>query len=153
TFIQNPFITTWDDALGRQYFWNFVWRSALSSELLFNGRAMELWSFINGILLLMMLSGIAVYWLQQQPLLTPRQVRYAAYRHLPWLFALVMPFILLLAYRIKVPLSSNTDFRYIYPVLLPLLYFSVKPWQANSGFKLTRTLALSAPLIGILSGF
>jgi hypothetical protein len=151
TYLQQPFISTWDDKFGRQYFWNFVWRSALSSEFFFAGKTMAVWGLVNGLLLLLMLAGIAIYTLQQHTLQTPLQYRRSLYKNLPWLLALALPFILLLAYRIKVPLSCNTDFRYIYPVLLPLLYFSAKPWHEAPQLKLARALALSAPLIAFAS--
>jgi hypothetical protein len=149
TFLQNPYISTWDDRYGRQYFWNFVWRSALTAEFFFEGKALFNWGIANGIFLLMMLAGIATYAIQQHAATPTRVWRLSIYKHLPWLLALAMPFILLLAYRIKVPLSCNTDFRYIYPVLLPMLFFSSRVWNYFPRFTLSWLLALGAPLISL----
>lgn len=154
TFIQKPFISTWDDAYGRQYFWNFVWRSSLSSEFFFDGEGLQAWGVINGILLLLALAGTAIYYLQQQPQLPRRHLRWKLYRHAPWVMALIFPFILLLAYRIKVPLSCNTDFRYIYPVLVALLFFIAQAWCKLPNQKrlwLPFVLTLGIPLIAINS--
>ena len=150
TYLQNPFISTWHDVYGRQYFWNFVWRSALSSEFFFDGTAMKVWGVVNGLLLMMMLIGTGLYFIQWNTAANPRTIRFALYRNLPWLLGLVLPFLLLLAYRIKVPLSCNTDFRYIYPVLLQLVFFSVLALR-QKGFIVVKTLTLGAPLIGMSS--
>lgn len=153
TFIENPFISTWSDAYGRQYFWNFVWRSALSSEFFFAGKTLQTWGVINGILLLMMLSGAIIFYLQRQPITSGGSFKRLLYRQAPWVMALVFPFILLLAYRIKVPLSCNTDFRYIYPVLVAILFFVAQSWRQSKQQSLwiPRTLTLGAPLIALNS--
>src|SRR5690606_6059958 len=98
-------------------------------------------------LLLMLLAGLATYTIQQHTVMTRPQWFASCYKNLPWLLAVIMPFLLLLAYRIKVPLSCNTDFRYIYPVLLPLLFFSALVWKQFPQFKLSWLLASGAPLI------
>ncbi|WP_039912047.1 hypothetical protein [Cellvibrio mixtus] len=151
TFLEQPFISTWEDKYGRQYFWNFVLRSALSSEYFFNGDGMQIWGTVNGILLLAMLAGTAVFYLQQQPQTGAARFKRLAYRNAPWIMALVFPFILLLAYRIKVPLSCNTDFRYIYPVLLPILFFVFQAWSSSSRLMIARVMTLAAPVIGLNS--
>lgn len=151
TFIENPFISTWDDKYGRQYFWNFVLRSSLSSEYFFEGKWMRVWGTINGILLLIMISGALIFYLQQQPLTSWSKLKRVSYRNAPWIMALVFPFILLLAYRIKVPLSCNTDFRYIYPVLTPILFFIFQTWKSSSQALAARSMTLAAPVIGLSS--
>lgn len=148
TYLQQPFISSWDDKSGRQYFWNFVLRSSLTSEFSFHGRAFNLWGTLNGIFLLMTILGLVFYMVQKGTIMDSRSSRLALYRKIPWLAGLVLPFLLLLAYRIKVPLSCNTDFRYIFPVLLPFLYFSAKVW-IEPGLRLTKFFALGAPLIAL----
>lgn len=151
TFLEQPFISTWEDKYGRQYFWNFVLRSSLSSEYFFNGKWMELWGIINGVLLLMMIAGTFIFYLQQQPQTSWNKIKRLSYKNAPWIMALVFPFILLLAYRIKVPLSCNTDFRYIYPVIVPILFFALQPWYTQQKSPIARILTLGAPLIGLNS--
>lgn len=150
TYLQNPFITSWDDKYGRQYFWNFVWRSSLTSEFIFDGKWFNIWGILNGVFLLMTLTGIVLYTVQKGTLLSARSRNIGLYRNIPWIAALIFPFLLLLAYRIKVPLSCNTDFRYIFPVLLPLLYFSAKVWS-EPRLRLTKFFALGTPFITLLT--
>ncbi|MBY0379043.1 MAG: hypothetical protein K2P99_01440 [Burkholderiales bacterium] len=151
TYLQHPFISTWDDISGRQYFWNFVWRSTLTSEFSFNGEAFKLWGTINGVLLLAMLSSIVIYLLQRQPNISMHTIKLNAYKNLPWILLLVFPFILLLAYRIKVPLSCNTDFRYIYPVLVTIVYFSSLPLSEPKKYPIPALLSIAGILIAASS--
>ncbi len=153
TYVQHPFISTWDDISGRQYFWNFVWRSSLSSEFSFQGDALRFWGVSNGILLLLALMGSCIYYLQKQPYTTRSHIILASYKVLPWILTLVFPFILLLAYRIKVPLSCNTDFRYIYPVLANIIFFACVAWKEPKKFPIPAALVLSLVLIGANSIF
>lgn len=151
TFLEEPFISTWDDQYGRQYFLNFLLRSSLSSEYFFNGSAMEIWGTVNGILLLTMLMGSMIYFIQIQPTINIKRWVILAYRNAPWIMALIFPLILLIAYRIKVPLSCNTDFRYIYPTLLAILFFVMQSWNSSRSLPIPKLLTLAAPLIGINS--
>jgi hypothetical protein len=153
TYLQHPFISTWDDISGRQYFWNFVWRSSLSSEFSFQGDALRLWGLSNGILLLFALAGGCIYFLQKQPYTTRSHALLASYKVLPWILALILPFILLLAYRIKIPLSCNTDFRYIYPVLVNIIFFICLAWKEPKKFPISALFAFSLVLIAANSIF
>jgi hypothetical protein len=122
TFIQSPFVSTWEDQYGRQYFWNFLLRSSLTSEYFFNGVPMAVWGVLNGLLLLTMMFSMLYN-------LTKSLENYSSifsktlYRYLPWALLLIISVVFLLAYRIKVPLSCNTDFRYIYMSLVAIVFF------------------------------
>jgi hypothetical protein len=153
TYLQHPFISTWDDISGRQYFWNFVWRSSLSSEFSFQGKAFEFWGASNGILLLLTLAGTCVYFLQKQPYTSRSKIILASYQILPWLLTLIFPFLLLLAYRIKVPLSCNTDFRYIYPVLINVIFFASLALRKPGKLPIPAIMVMSLLLIGANSLF
>ncbi|BFM19055.1 hypothetical protein [Gilvimarinus japonicus] len=150
TFLQQPFISTWDDHYGRQYFWNFVFRSSLSSEFFYSGNPLQWWGIVSGVLLLLMLVGQFYFAAVSNAVLNNGQRLRCVYRALPWLLAIVFPLLLLLAYRIKVPLSCNTDFRYIYMVLVPLVYWSALAFKRRRA-GLAALLAASAPAIGVLS--
>lgn len=151
TFVEQPFTSTWDDRYGRQYFWNFLLRSSLTSEFSFNAEGMEVWGRINGVLLLIAIAGAIIYFLQMQPNFSCSQVRRVAYRNAPWLIAIFFPLALLLAYRIKVPFSSNTDFRYIYPIILPIIFFTLKSWSSSTQLPIPKIMTLAAPVIGLNS--
>ncbi|MCP8900582.1 hypothetical protein [Gilvimarinus xylanilyticus] len=152
TYLQYPFISSWDDQYGRQYFWNYLLRSSLSSEFFYQGQALALWGKVNGVLLLAMLVGQIYFAAIYHSTLAASQRWRRLYRAAPWLLAIVFPLLLLLAYRIKVPLSCNTDFRYVYMLLVPLLYVSARVWTRQCQW-LAKALALAAPLIGLLSVF
>lgn len=152
TYLQYPFISSWDDQYGRQYFWNYLLRSSLSSEFFYPGQALAWWGKVNGVLLLAMLVGQVYFAATYRAGLAPPQRWRRLYRAAPWLLAIVFPLLLLLAYRIKVPLSCNTDFRYVYMMLVPLLYVSARVWTRPRQW-LAKALALAAPLIGLLSLF
>ena len=149
TFLENPFISTWEDVYGRQYFWNFVLRSSLSSEYFFTGDWMYFWGISNGILLLLSIAGTLTYVLQRQPNKSILEFKRYCYRNAPWILAIIFPFILLLAYRIKVPLSCNTDFRYIYPIIVAILFFTFHSWKNNRSLIIPKLLTLCTTLIGI----
>lgn len=147
TFIKNPFISTWVDEYGRQYFWNFVLRSSLTSEFSFPGKALQTWGVVNGVLLLCSIMGLLIYFIQVQPMMKLEQFKVVIYRYAPWILAAIFPFVLLLAYRVKVPLSCNTDFRYIYPVILPCLYFTYQALGRSKRYPIARVLLSLTPLI------
>lgn len=147
TYLLNPFISTWEDISGRQYFWNFLLRSSLSSEFSFQGNVMRYWGISNGIFLLISLGSIAILFLQKQPQQSLKNLSLSIYKQLPWVLTLVLPFFLLVAYRIKVPLSCNTDFRYIYPALINILFFAVLAWKKPKTYPIPAMLSLGLVLI------
>lgn len=148
TFLQNPFISTWEDIYGRQYFLNFLWRSSLTSEFFFHGELMDYWGIANGVLLLVAIAGACIYVLQKQPAIHFPQLKVNLYYYLPWLLTLILPFMFLLAYRIKAPVACNTDFRYIYPVLVSLLFFTALVWREPKKFPIPALLSLAIIFIG-----
>lgn len=150
TYLLEPFISTWDDRYGRQYFWNFFWRSSLTSEFFFDD-AHRRWGIINGILLLMLLAGVVVHTIQNQILMTRAEAVSAGYRVLPWLLALLLPIVALLTFRISSPYSCHADFRLIYPMLLVVLFFSARAWVHFPQRSLIWVPALGAPLIALAS--
>lgn len=111
TYLSEPFINPWDDRYGRQYFWNYLFKSALFSEFFFTAKhtvatvmgAVSL--FIFGYILL----GLAAAQRNRGSLIMG--------------LTLFVSLAALLIYRIKIPVACNTDFRYIYPVVLPMAFF------------------------------
>lgn len=149
TYFEYPFISTWEDKYGRQYFWNFLFRSSLSSEFFFDGKNMTLWGKTNGTLLFVYISGLtimAIYFLGSGTAHRKTVINENA----PWVLSIFFLLLLLLAYRIKVPLSCNTDFRYVYPLLAPLIVCGLTVWK-NKKQHVLKTLTLSAPAIAILT--
>jgi hypothetical protein len=149
TFLQHPFMSTWVDEHGRQYFWNFFWRSSLSSEFSFKGDAFRWWGISNGIGLLLLLTGCSIFVLQYLAITGMRKAVRHMYKYLPWLCTGIFMMALLLAFRIRAPLSCNSDFRYIYTVILPLIVLSgiaLKNWRR---LPLPAVLSFAMILIGV----
>ncbi|MGC3961909.1 MAG: hypothetical protein QM803_00930 [Rhodocyclaceae bacterium] len=149
TFLRMPFMNAWEDQYGRQYFWNFLLRSSLSSEFDFSGRLMAEWAATNGILLLSALLALPIYFLQSSAVSGYRAILIRGlWKRLPWVLCGGLLLALLLAYRIKAPYACNTDFRYIYPALLCLLYFCALPLTRPRHFPIATVLAVAPALIG-----
>lgn len=140
TYIQNPFISTWEDKYGRQYFWNFLIRSSLSSEFSFQGKSLEYWGIFNGLLLSLALFGTFIALVQSLTLKKLHQIFSIYYKHLPLLGSALLLLLLLLSFRIKVPLSCNTDFRYIYPFIISILPIFGFLARKNSNYIFARLL-------------
>lgn len=142
TYLQHPFISTWHDEEGRQYFWNFFLRSSLSSEFSFNGTTMYWWGISNGIFLLCLIASMMVYALQRPVQIGMKKFVAAMHGVLPWLLSALFSCALLVAFRIKAPYSCNADFRYVYPVLLTWV------WAAGYAIKQRGVLPIPAWLAG-----
>lgn len=127
TYLVEPYIDAWNDQYGRQYFWNYLFKSSLFAEFFFTLPAQELIASIISALSL----GIFIYILIGMVTLRKEQLSEASI----FLLILFFSIIALLAYRIKIPVSCNTDFRYILPVIISMGYFyalSIK-WTQNKG--------------------
>ncbi len=123
TYITSPFMSTWTDEYGRQYFWNFLIRSSLTSEFFFEGFLLSVWGVFNGIMLFLLLAILLYRLLSSVDTVSPRSLLFKSYKIMPWHLLWAFSLIFLLAYRIKVPVSCNTDFRYIYPMLVAVVFF------------------------------
>jgi hypothetical protein len=115
TYIIEPYIDAWHDQYGRQYFWNYLFKSSLFAEFFFKLPYQELIASLISALSL----GIFFYIFIAIATLKKEQLLEAT------IFLLILGFsiIALLAYRIKIPVSCNTDFRYILPVIISMGYF------------------------------
>ncbi len=111
TYLKEPFINPWDDRYGRQFFWNYLLKSSLFSEFFFQAKSSV--ATIMGALSLLIFSYISF------GLATVRKNK----ENLVMGLAIFLSVAALLIYRIKIPVACNTDFRYIYPVIIPMAYF------------------------------
>ena len=115
TYLFEPYIDNWNDEYGRQYFWNFLFKSSLFSEFFFNTSYQRTIAVVNSFLSL----GIFTYIFVAIVTLNKKE----RLSSLVFLLILALSLIVLLAYRIKIPVSCNTDFRYIFPILISMAYF------------------------------
>ena len=114
-FVTEPFCDAWNDAWGRQYFWNFLLKTSLYSQFLFNHPVLRNIGTIIGFLFLFMFA-YSIFGLLFMTL-----------RRLKLLIIIVTNFILLifaaLIFRIMIPAACSNDFRYIQPALISMCFF------------------------------
>ena len=121
TFVTVPWIDVSNDASGRGNFWNYLLRSSLSGEFSFPGTLHRVLAIAWGIVLLALCfaalhrfaNGGARRW---GPVL---------YRQRAWLLLTLLWIASVAALRIQAPFSCSNDFRYVLPMLVPvILYWS-----------------------------
>ena len=111
-----PFNNVWSDAHRRQYFLEYFYRSAFSGEFDFG---YELKSLVTLLLMIFL------------PILCMAVVGTLADMKKGWnsmvpLWALLGLYLAAaFAYRIKAPYSANQDFRFISPIILPIMYYAL----------------------------
>lgn len=129
SFFGEPFTDTWRDGFGRQEFWNFLMKSSLFGEFAFQFPGARPLALLMGDLLLAM----ALFTLAGILLMQRSDWKRAA---IPLVY-LMLGLALLIAFKSRIPISSHGDFRLIYPLLLPLLYFhALATTQAEAGGRL-----------------
>ncbi|SMC08561.1 hypothetical protein [Nitratiruptor tergarcus] len=141
-----PYIDAWHDLYGRQYFWNYFLKSALFAEFFFNDAYHQniayILSFLSLILYVSILIGVFTIYKEE--------LQEAA----PFLLFFILYILILLAYRIKIPVACNTDFRYVYPLLIPMVYFYAKLYEklrSTPFILLQYSVVLEAILFSFLS--
>ena len=114
SYLTYPFTSAWDDAMGREFFWNYTLKSSLFGEFRLGDSApiKVLASLMGTILLALIAYAVRGFWK------TKSSAEY-------WViflngFAFIAA---LMAFRIMVPYSCSNDFRFIVPVLLSFVYF------------------------------
>jgi len=140
TFINEPFMNPWSDETGRQYYWNYLLKSSLFGEFDFgkNKNIVVTAKLISSFFII-----IAGYFFVILSLALSRKK--TTIRNMPGvLFAvfasIIIPLLVLTATRIKHPYSSQADFRYIFPVMVPVafLYATGLEYLKNNQLKLLR---------------
>ena len=117
-FVTEPFTSAWDDAKGRQFFWNYLFKSSLFGEFQFEPDGLSNLAVILSILFLVVLSclvfGIFLNGDDTWPIDLPAAMTAAI---------LVLS---LAALRMCIPAACTGDCRYIFPILIPFLYLYVR---------------------------
>ena len=123
TFAYKPYTNAYDDNLGRQYFWNYLFKTSLFGEFSFNRitnnntlkeepnfTLAKIVSFSFLFLLIIVVIGLGY-----------------AIIHRKENFVMILLFFLLLAgallFKQSIPKSCSNDFRYIFPFIIPFIYF------------------------------
>jgi hypothetical protein len=115
--IDLPYNDPWNDAARRQYFWEYLYRSAFFGEFHFNERLKDLSQLILIFGCFLMALSLFGLW---------KDLRHRAYKSLPVWLSLGSLLAGLVAYSIKTPCSCNQDFRFIPLVAAPIAYFVIQ---------------------------
>jgi hypothetical protein len=118
TFLKQPFTSPWDDAKGRQWFWNYLLKTSLFGEFDYENPWLRRIAIVISALLLVLivqlLAGALLVrrrqWLDEMPLVASVVL---------WVASIVV-------FRFSAPSSSSNDFRYILPVIVPCVYAYVR---------------------------
>lgn len=133
SYFRSPFVSSIRPGSGREYFWNYVLKSSMFGDYDWFHKPVErILALVMSLLLLalVVVFGIGVV----------RTVRRSGRELLPLLLVIALSFISLFLHRFANPYSANNDFRFIYPVLVPMVLL-VTEGARNSGFG--RTLCFS----------
>ncbi len=121
TYLTQPYINAFNSATGRENFWNYLLRSAITGEFSFQHSLLTILAYVMGLLLLMLF-----FWLMLGVPKVFHTSRVQLYRNLPLLLLGVTWLASLVTLRISVPYASSNDFRYVLPVLIPVIIFWVR---------------------------
>ncbi|MBI4703652.1 MAG: glycosyltransferase family 39 protein [Deltaproteobacteria bacterium] len=118
SFLKEPFILSRREGSGRQYFWNHLLKSSLfatHNEAADPETSYRLNARIAGVMAFLQLAMLAYLGAGLFALKKSRLRRYG----LPALFASLL-LVSILAFRILIPAPHHTDFRFVYPLVVPL---------------------------------
>jgi hypothetical protein len=145
-YLLEPYASPWNDKGGRQYFWNYSLKTSLFGEFRF-------WNAPVGYVFATILSVLALLIF----MLALWGIAHAKFKDLPPLLFTVFLFAALIYLRVSYPYSCSNDFRYISPVLFPVIYFATRGTQIleNSRlrkFSYTGMLAFAALSFAFIAG-
>jgi hypothetical protein len=115
-FVNRPFTSPWDDAFGRQWFWNYLFKTGLFGEFHFDSPLV--WNLAVCISIAFL--GILAY------AIGGALVRGFVLDWLPVTLTMALITASIAALRIRHPQASSNDFRYVLPVLTPFLLVYVR---------------------------
>jgi hypothetical protein len=122
-FVTQAFSSPWDDAQGRQCFWNYLLKTGLFGEFEFP----HPWAWNLAVLLSFVFLCMCVHAAIGTLLRNPSEWL----RELP-LFVMTMSLVAsLAAVRMMVPSSCSGDFRYVLPILMPCTWWYIRSLAAH----------------------
>ena len=150
SFVTNPYTSAWKEEWGREFFWNYSFKSAMFGEfeLVRNATGRTLATLMSVSFLGLMVYAARGFWKTKLQAM-----------HWILLLQAVAFFGALMVLRIKVPFSCSNDFRYIAPVVLSMVPFmatgitlegSSLKWKVL-GYALVAAFALSTVILYILA--
>jgi len=139
-YLLSPYTSPWTDKGGRQYYWNYALKTSLFGEF----RSLN--SSI-GYTTATILSIFALFIF----ILALWGIIHVKSKDLPPLFFMVFLFAAHIYLRIISPYSCSNDFRYIFPVLFPLVYFATRGVQTLENSRLRKLSYISMLSFAALS--
>ena len=112
----------WSDETGRQYYWNFLLKSSLFGEFDFgkNKNIVITAQLISWLFLVIVVYFFIIIFLASlRKKTTTRNMSAILFTVLA---SIIIPLLILTIVRIKHPYSSQSDFRYIFPVTIPIAF-------------------------------
>ena len=140
-FLEYPFTSGWDSAMGRDFFWNYALKSSMFGEWSMlptaNGR---FWATMMSVFLLgLIVYAVRGFWKTRLGLVH-------------WILLLqgVAFIAALMALRIKYPFACSNDFRYILPILLsfaPFVAMGVTLKESSTSWKVCGYITVAAFIV------
>ena len=109
SYVTHPFTSTWNDEMGRQYFWNFTLKTSLFGEFALSHQQIgnTFATFMSVLLLGLIAYAVRGFWKMKLQVI-----------HWILILQAVAFFAAMMYLRIKIPFSCSNDFRFIAPVIL-----------------------------------
>ncbi len=145
TYFRSPYTSAFEDAGGRQYFWQFLAKTSLFGEFKFLG----FWRAALALFIKFFLVWFSAFSIAGWILAIRRKWNWL----IPLSFATVLPFASIVAVRIIAPFVCVGDFRYILPVIIPAVAFFVYALQETTWPRKNQLIFTTAILLGASVAF
>jgi len=139
-YLLEPYASAWNNNGGRQYYWNYSLKTSLFGEFRF-------WNAPVGYIFATVLSVFALLIF----MLALWGIIHAKSKDLPPLLFVLFLFAAHIYLRVSYPYSCANDFRYIFPVLFPLVYFATCGTQILENSRLRKFSYISMLAFAALS--
>lgn len=139
--IGTPFNGTWDDVSRRQYFWEFLFRSAFFGEWSFSSLLLmpHLARAMLSLAISLLVIGVIGFW---------RDCVFHFRRTVPMALILLATIASVFLYRLRSPYSPNQDFRFVPLLAVAVSYYCVRGIQAMQGWM--KLLAIGVAVLFVL---
>lgn len=113
-FVTKPFMTSWSDEAGRQWFWNFFLKSSLFGEFSFETITASNLAILISFCFLIIIVSLMYYFFAVKK-----------FGKNDWLMLAILLIFVAgnMLHRKQNPYAPNSDFRFVLPVLIPFVYF------------------------------
>jgi len=141
-YVLFPYTSAWQDEGGRQYFWNYLIKSSLSLY-----KENKIWKqpVVDSLCTILCILALLIFVLALWGIIN------AKFREFPAMLFTICLFSSLIYFRIGHPFSCDNEFRYISPILFPLVYFATRGAQILENSRLRIITYMSMLFFAIIS--